>query len=54
MEKENKNMILFGEPVPDEKAVDISAANEFEPESVVEIETKKKRAKKKSSAKSLI
>lgn len=53
MEKENKPMILFGEPVPDEKAVDISAANELDPVSVVEVETKKK-AKKKSSAKSLI
>lgn len=47
-------MILFGEPVPDDRAVDISAANDFEPESVVQIETKKKKAKKKSSAKSLI
>lgn len=39
-------MILFGEPVPDDRAVDISAANDFEPESVVQIETKKKKAKK--------
>lgn len=53
MEKENKPMILFGEPVPDEKSVDISAANELDPVSVVAVETKKK-SKKKSSAKSLI